>query len=177
MRLYIQSKSFSGKRQQFHIDETMRNRKEYTVLCLVTQSCLTLCNPIDCGRPGSSVRGDFQGKNTRVCCHALLQGIFLTQGLNPGLSNCKKILYHLSHQGSPRTLKWVSYPFSRGSSQPRNQTRVSCIAGRFFYQLSYQRSPKEYTTVSQKFILCMASWISWPRRTLKSSYDLCPGNH
>ena len=123
----------------------------------VAQSCLTLCNPIDCGRPGSSVRGDFQGKNTRVCCHALLQGIFPTQGSNPGLSNCKKILYHLSHQGSPRTLKWVSYPFSRGSSQPRNQTRVSCIAGRFFYQLSYQRSPKEYTTVSQKFILCMAS--------------------
>ena len=36
------------------------------------------------------------------------------------------------HQGSPRILEWVAYPFSRGSSQPRNQTRVSCIAGRFF---------------------------------------------
>ena len=37
-----------------------------------------------------------------------------------------------------RILEWVAVPFSRGSSQPRNQTRVSCIAGRFFYQLSYQ---------------------------------------
>ena len=121
--------------------------------------------------------GNSTGKSTGVGCHALLQGIFPTQRPNPGLPNCRKILYHVSHQGSPRNLEWVAYPFSRGSSQPRNQTRVSCIAGRFFYQLSYQGSPKEYTTVSQEFILCMASWISWPRRTLKSSYDLCPGNH
>ena len=55
-----------------------------------------------------------------------------TQGSNPDLSHCRWILYHLSHQGSPRILEWVAYPFSRGSSQPRNQTRVSCIAGRFF---------------------------------------------
>ena len=42
---------------------------------------------------------DFPGKNTRVGCHFLLQGIFPTQGLNPGLVNCRQILYHLSHQG------------------------------------------------------------------------------
>ena len=42
------------------------------------------------------------------------------------------ILYQLSHQGSPRILKWVDYPFSRGFLRPRNQTGVSCIAGRFF---------------------------------------------
>jgi len=47
---------------------------------------------------------------------------------NPGLPHCKRILYCLSHQGSPRILEWVAYPFSRGSSQPRNQTGVSCIA-------------------------------------------------
>ena len=41
---------------------------------------------------------DSPGKNTRVGCHALLQGIFLTQGLNPGLSHCMWILYHLGHQ-------------------------------------------------------------------------------
>ena len=40
-----------------------------------------------------------------------------------------------------RILKWVAFPFSRGSSQPRDQTQVSCIAGRFFYQLSHKRSP------------------------------------
>ena len=61
-----------------------------------------------------------------------LQGIFLTQGLNPGLPHCRRILYRRSHYGSPRTLEWVAYPFSRGSSRPRNQTGVSCIAGGFF---------------------------------------------
>ena len=40
------------------------------------------------------------GKNTEMGCHSLLQGIFLTQGLNPGLLYCRQILYHLSHQGS-----------------------------------------------------------------------------
>ena len=72
------------------------------------------------------------GQNTGVGSLSLLQGIFLTQGLNPGFPHCRQIHYQLSHQGSPRILAWVAYPFSRGSSQPRNQTRVSSIAGRFF---------------------------------------------
>ena len=55
------------------------------VLCLATQSCPTLCNPMDCSLPGSSVHEDSPGKNTAVGCHALLQGIFPTQGSNPGL--------------------------------------------------------------------------------------------
>ena len=46
------------------------------------QSCLTLCDPMDCSPSGSSVHGDSPGKNTGVGCHALLQGIFLTQGWN-----------------------------------------------------------------------------------------------
>ena len=102
------------------------------VLCLVPQLCPILCDPMDCSPPGSSARGDSPGKNTGVGCHARLQGIFLTQGLNPGLLHCSRILYHLSHQGSPRILEWVAYPFSSGSSQPRNWTRVSCIGGGFF---------------------------------------------
>ena len=71
------------------------------LLCLVSQSCLTLCDPMDCSLPGSSVHGDSPGKNTGVGCHALLQGIFPTQGSNPGLPNCRWILYRLSHHGSP----------------------------------------------------------------------------
>ena len=43
------------------------------------------------------------GKNTGVGCHSVLQGIFPTQGSNPGLPHCRRILYHLSHQGS---LQW-----------------------------------------------------------------------
>ena len=43
---------------------------------------------------------------------SLLQGIFPTQGLNPGLPHYKWILYQLSHKGSLRTREWVAYPFS-----------------------------------------------------------------
>ena len=63
---------------------------------------------------------------------SLLQGIFTTQGSNPGLPHWRQILYQLSHKGSPRMLVWVAYPFSRGSSWPRGWTRLSCIAGGFF---------------------------------------------
>ena len=87
---------------------------------------------MDCSLPGFSVCGDSPGKNTGVGCHALLQGIFTTQGSNPGLPHCRRILYQLSQKRSPRILEWVAYPFSRGSSWPRNQTGVSCIAGGFF---------------------------------------------
>ena len=50
--------------------------------CMHAQSCLTRCNSMDLSPPGSSVHGFFPGKNTRVGCHCLLQGIFLTQGWN-----------------------------------------------------------------------------------------------
>ena len=72
-----------------------------SVLCLVAQSCLTLCDPMDCSLPGSSVHGDSPGKNTGVGCQALLQGIFPTQGSNPGLPNCRWILYHLRCREAP----------------------------------------------------------------------------
>ena len=49
---------------------------------------------------------------------SLLQGIFPTQGWNPGLPHCRWILYQLSHQGSPRILEWTACPFSKGSSRP-----------------------------------------------------------
>ena len=61
-----------------------------------------------------------------------LQGIFLIQGLNPGLPHCRQILYQLSQKGRPGILEWIAYPFSSGSSQPRNWTGVSWIAGEFF---------------------------------------------
>ena len=84
------------------------------------QSCSILCN------------SNSPGQNTGVCSHSLLQGIFPTQGSNPGLPHHRWILYQLSHKGSPRILDWVAYLFSSGSSWPRNRTRVSWIAGRFF---------------------------------------------
>ena len=71
-------------------------------------------------------------KNTGVSSLSLLQGIFPAQGSNPGFPHCRWILYQLSHKGSPRILECVACPFSSISSCPRNQTRVSCIAGGFF---------------------------------------------
>ena len=71
------------------------------VLCSLAQSCPTLCDPMDCSPPGSFVHGDSPGKNTGVGCCAFLQGIFPTQGSNPGLLHCRQNLYCLSHQGSP----------------------------------------------------------------------------
>ena len=72
-------------------------------MCLVTQSCPTLCDPIDYSLPGSSLHGDSPGKNTGVGSHALLQVIFPTQGSNPGLLSCRQILYSLRHQGRFKT--------------------------------------------------------------------------
>ena len=73
----------------------------------VAQSCLTLCDPMDCSLPGS-----FSGKSTGVGCHFLLQGIFPTQESNPGLPHCRQTLYHLSHQGSPLDYKGNPSAFS-----------------------------------------------------------------
>ena len=79
---------------------------------LVAQSCLTVCDSVDCSLPGYSVHGDSPGKNTGVGCHAVFQGIFPTQGLNPHLPHHRRILYHLNHQGSPKII-WYKYGFGR----------------------------------------------------------------
>ena len=74
----------------------------------VAQACPPLFDPMDCS-PWNS-----PGWNTGVGSCSLFQGIFPTQGSNPGLPHRRWILYQLSHQGSPRILEWVAYPFSRG---------------------------------------------------------------
>ena len=80
------------------------------------------------------------GQSTGVGSLSLLQGIFPTQGWKPGLLYCRQILYQLSHLRNPRILKWVAYPFSRGSFQLRNRTRVLLHCRWILYQLSYQGS-------------------------------------
>ena len=108
--------------------------------------CAVLCAVLSCSVVSDSLQPhglysarllcpwDSPGKNTGVGCRALLQEIFLIQGSNPGLLHCRQIFffYCLSHQGSPWALEWVAYPVSKGSSWPRNQTGLSCIAGGFF---------------------------------------------
>ena len=89
------------------------------MLCWVAHSCPTLCDPMDRGAWWPTVHGDSPGKSTGVGCHALLQGIFLTQGSNPGLLLCRWVLYHLSHQGS-----WQKFP------------KISCIKTAQFWRSS-----------------------------------------
>ena len=91
---------------------------------LVTWSHPILCDPTDYSLPGSSVHGikNSPGKNTGVDCHSLLQGIFLTQGANPGLLHCRQILYHLSHQGSTLISHhmWSLFPITGHSTKKKN---------------------------------------------------------
>ena len=82
--------------------------------CLVAQSCLTLCDLMDCSPPGSSVHGDSPGKSTGLSCRVLLQGIFPAQRSNPGLLHCRWILYHLTWQ--PIHTEWMNETNKHGAT-------------------------------------------------------------
>ena len=211
----------------------MTNIYSLTGFCIVSevaQSYPTLCNPMDCSLPHSSIHGIFQARVLEWIAISSSRGIFPTQGPNPGLLHCRQMLYHLSHQGfcirgrkiwappkkrvkildrtgiwalldknipsmlnilslstviwlyngkslfcgivcictclytcltlydpmncslpgssvhgilQARILEWVAISFSRASSRPRKQARVSCIAGRFFTNWAMSRGLTE----------------------------------
>ena len=88
---------------------------------------------------------EFSSKSTRVGYHFLFQGIFPTQGSNPGLPHCRQTLYHLSHRGShgllqARILEWVALSLLQQIFPPQglNQSLLHCR--QILYQLSYQGS-------------------------------------
>ena len=111
------------------------------MLCLVAQACPTLCDPRNCSPPGSSVHGESPGKNTGVGCHAFLQGIFPTQGSNPGLPDCRRILSpsELSEKTKNTGVGSLSLLQGKFSTQELNQGLLHCR--QILYQLSYQGSP------------------------------------
>ena len=121
-------------------------------LRLAAQSCPTLCDPMDCSPPGSSVHGDSPGKKTAVGCCALLQGIFPTQGSNPGLLLCRQILYCLSLQGSP----WV--PFYSEISQPPN-----------IHHVTSQFPPRKPLSAHPCLILVPPAQFRWPELCFSAS--------
>ena len=132
---------------------------------------------MNCSQLGSSVLGGSPGTNTGMGCCALLQGIFPTQGSNPGLSYCRRILYRLSHQENPRRLDWVAYPFSRGSSRPGTWTRVSCIARGLFTSWAPGKPPSPSETPIMRMLvplmlsqrthrLCLLLFIFFPYSVL-----------
>ena len=82
------------------------------------------------------------GQNTGVRSLSLRQGIFPTQGSNPGLLHCRWILYQLSHKGRARILEWVVSPLQQiFLTQESNWGLLRCR--QILYQLSYQGSPEE----------------------------------
>ena len=92
-------------------------------VCALTWLCLTLCDPMYCSPPGSSVRGDSPGGNTGVGCHVLLQRIFLTQGSNLSLlrlQHCRWNLYHGASGEAPQPVRGCQNAFIN-----RTQARVS----------------------------------------------------
>ena len=80
-------------------------------MCQSLQSCLTLYDPWTVARQSPRSLGIYPGKKTGVSCHALLQGMFLTQGSNLGLLHYRQILYLLSYLGSPIAYKVISNIF------------------------------------------------------------------
>ena len=108
--------------------------------CTSSLLCLILCDPMDCSLPGSSVHGDSPGKNTGVGCHGLLQGLFPTQGSNPGLPHCMWILYCLSH-GKPKNTGVGNLYLFQGIFPIQELNRDLLHCRRILYQLSYHGSP------------------------------------
>ena len=104
-------------------------------VCLVAQSCPTLCDPMDCSLPGSSVHGDSPGKNTGVGCHVLLQGILPAWGSNPGLSHCRDSLLS-EPPGKPKKTRVGSQSLLQGNflTQESNWGLRHCSL--ILYQLS-----------------------------------------
>ena len=91
------------------------------------------------------------GQHTGVGSLSLLQGIFPTQESNPGLPHCRQILYQLSHKGGPRILEWVAYPFSSGTSQPRNWTGSPALQA--------DSLPTELWGKPPEWILFVSKWL------------------
>ena len=107
-------------------------------------SCFSRPTLCDHCPPGSSVHG-ILSKNTGVSCHALLQGIFPTQGSNPGFLHCRQILYHLSHQGSPLNFWWASI------------FNVNGVLVNIF-----KKNGQSFTCLVKKSLLISKSWRHFP---------------
>ena len=104
-----------------HIRNVCRSSRCFSWKVKWSESCSVVSNSL---RPhGLYSPWNSPVQNTGVGSLSLLQGIFPTQGSNTGLPHCRRILYQLSHQGSPRILEWVAYPFSiKGSNDPESVT-------------------------------------------------------
>ena len=152
-------------------------------MCLAAQLCPTLWDPMDCSLPGSILHGDSPDKNTGLGCYVLHQGIFPTQGLNPGLPQrwlewnpCLQLAFVLLlkwesstpylmvewWQGSPPTLLSFIWGLPQGSLLEADAIDCSAIFLCIPCTLSLDRTsrksqPCPFTSCHQA-----GRWISWP---------------
>ena len=132
----------------------------YSVM-LVAQLCLTLCNPVDCSSP-DYCPWNSPGKNTGVGCYFLLQGIFPTEGSNPGLLHCRQILYHLSHQGGLIMALFNFWTLGEKSSELMIPTSLCRLLACFIFPFT---SKPPVRTPLPLLTLCMSINISIPLRS------------
>ena len=111
-------------------------------MCVCAQLCPILCNPMDCNLPGSSLHGDSPDKNTGVDCHALLHGIFPTQGLNLHL------LCLLHWQGGSLPLAPPGKPLVKGIKLHK----IDLFLSKFVYQI-YKNHAKIRRFLKQPCVL------------------------
>ena len=145
----------------------------------VAQSCATVCDSM-----GYTVSGILQARILEWVIFPFSRGSSQARGSNPGLPHCKRILYQLSHKGSPRILEWVGYPFSSRYSWSRNRTRVPCIAGGFFTNWAIREALQSLShvqlfatawTAAQQASLSFT--ISWSLLKSISIELVIPSNH
>ena len=158
--LYAVKKQWLELNMKQQVQDWERSTTRLFIVTLLTYNlhsklgCMLSCSVVSDSfrshglQPARLCPWSFPGKNNRVSCHALLQGIFPTQGSNPGLPHCRQSLYHLSHQVSPRILESVTYPFSRESFQPTSWE----MPGWMSYKLE-SRLPGEISTTSNMLII------------------------
>ena len=125
-------------------------------MCVLTQSCLTLCNPMDCLPPGSSVHESSSGKNNGVGCHAFLQGIFPTQGSNPGLLHCRQIFLPSEPPWKPKNTGVDSLSLPQGIFPTQELNWGFLYCRQILYQLSYQGGPLK--SQQDHIFFSLASW-------------------
>ena len=151
-------------------------------------SVMSDCDRMDCNPPGSAVHGESLGQDTGVGCHAVLQGIFLTQGSNTGLPGCRWILCHLSHQGSLLIYNsWLVLSLLT-PTLPAFVTGIYFVASLFrdtlspnphqipsLFLLVLKKSDKQWLTgkTSPRFYGCKYMYLSWDiKKTLIVNHPL-----
>ena len=130
-------------------------------VCLVTQSCPSLCDPMDCSQPGSYVHGDSPGKNTRVGCHALLQGNLPNPGIEPRSPALQADSLPSEPPGKPQNTGVGKLSLLQGIFPTQESNLYLLHSSQILYQWSYQGSP---------YLINKSNFSVWQNRSKPRPY-------